>query len=223
MARTAAAARTGLTEGDPENLLDWFRANTRLLVIGAVVVIAAALGFWFYTQSRRIRIENAERSLMSAQQALAQNNIPLAQTDLQTIVSRYPGTPAGEQAGLLLARIHYDQGQYQEGIDVLQRVAEARGRSGARPAFMALIGDGYQEIGLAGDAAAFYEAAAEETRFDGDRDVYLSQAARALVAANDTASAVEIWRRLAADQESAVAAEARVRLGELTTAPVRAN
>ena len=223
MARTAAAARTNLTEGDPQNVLDWFRANTRLLVIGSVVVVAAALGFWFYTKSRQIRIENAEGGLLRAQQSLAQNNIPLAQSDLQTIVSRYPGTPAGEQAGLLLARIHYDQGQYQEGIDVLQRVMKARGSAGARAAFLALIGDGNLEIGLSQDAAEFYQAAAEETRFDADRDAYRSQAARAFVAANDTASALAIWRELAADQESAVAAEARVRLGELTTEPARGS
>ena len=218
---TGAPARPALTDADPETVFEWFRANTRLFVIGAVVVIAAALGFWFYTQSRRIRIQNSERTLMSAQQALAQNNLPLAQTDLQTIVTRYPGTPAGRQAALLLARIHYDEQRYREGIQVLERVIDERGIGSARPALQALIADGHVELGQPAEAAASYRQAAEATPFESDRDVYLSQAARSLVAAGDSAAAIEIWRQLAADPQSPVSAEAKVRLGELTAEAVR--
>ena len=221
MTRTGATARPAIADADADSILDFFRTNTRLLVIGGVIVVAAALGFWFYTQSRRIRTANAERTLMSAQQSMAQNNLPLAQNDLQTVVTRYNGTPAAVQAALLLAQLHYDQGQYQQGIDVLERVADTRPAEPMRAAVYALIGDGYLELGQPVEAAQRYREAADDTGFENDRDVYRSQAARALVAAGDTSAAVEIWRGLAEDPESAVAAEAKVRLGELTVDPLR--
>ena len=221
MTRTGTTARPAIADADADSILDFFRDNTRLLVIAAVIVVAAAIGFWFFTKSRQIRTENAERFLMSAQQSMAQNNLPLAQTDLQRVVTQYGGTPAAVQAGLLLAQLHYDQGQYQQGIDVLQRIVDTRAAEPMRPAVLALIGDGYLELGQPADAASRYRDAAEDTGYEADRDFYETQAARALVAAGDTSAATEIWRRLAEDPESAVAAEAKVRLGELTANPLR--
>ena len=221
MTRTGATARPAIADADADSVLDFFRNNTRLLVIAGVIVLAAGLGFWFYTKSREIRTENAERFLMTAQQSLAQNNLPLAQTDLERVVTQYSGTSASVQAGLLLAQLHYDQGKYLEGVDVLERVVDTRPAEPMRPAILALIGDGYLELGQPAEAATRYRRAAEETPYQGDEDVYQSQAARALVAAGDTAAATQIWRDLAEDPESAVSAEAKVRLGELTVNPLR--
>ena len=223
MAHTGATARPAIADADADSVLDFFRQNSRLLVIAAVIVVAAGLGVWFYTQSRRIRAENAERTLMSAQQSLAQNNVPLAQNDLQTVVSRYSGTPAAAQAGVLLAQVHYDQGQYQQGIDALERIVDTRAAAPMRSAILALMGDGYLELGQPAEAAERFRAAAEDTEFAADRDVYRSQASRALVAAGDTSAAVAIWKELANDPQSPVAAEAKVRLGELTTNPLRGS
>ncbi|HUF26269.1 MAG TPA: tetratricopeptide repeat protein [Gemmatimonadaceae bacterium] len=223
MARPATVSRPPVADADTDTILDWFRENARLLIIGGVVVVAALLGFWFYTQSRLLRATNAERTLMSAQQAMAQGNIPLAQTDLQTVTTRYRGTPATGQAALLLAQIHYDQGQYEEGIRTLESVAGTRGTALMRPTFEALIADGYLELSNAAEAARHYQNAARETRFVADRDMYLAQAARAHVAAGDTAAALSIWQGMADDPQSPVSAEARVRLGELMAAPVRGS
>ena len=221
MTRTGTTARPAIADADADSVLDFFRNNTRLLVIAGVIVLAAAIGFWFFTKSRQIRTENAERFLMSAQQSMAQNNLPLAQTDLERVVTQYGGTPAAVQAALLLAQLHYDQARYQQGIDVLERIVDTRAAEPMRPAVHALIGDGYLELGQPADAASRYQEAADETGYESDRDFYRSQAARALVAAGDTSAATEIWRGLAEDPESPVAAEAKVRLGELTTEPLR--
>ena len=223
MTRTGATARPAIADADADNVLDFFRNNTRLLVIAGVIVLAAALGFWFYTKSRELRTASAERFLASAQQSLAQNNLPLAQTDLERVVTQYTGTSAAVQAGLLLAQLHYDQGKYLEGVDVLEQVVDTRAAEPMRPAVLAMIGDGYLELGQPAEAATRYRQAAEETIFDADQDFYQSQAARALVAAGDTAGATQIWRGLADDPESAIAAEAKVRLGELTVAPLRGS
>ena len=51
------------------------------------------------------------------------------------------------------------------------------------------------------------------------RDGYRADAARALASAGKAAEAAKIWEELAKDPTSFYAAEARVRIGELTAKP----
>jgi len=74
-------------------------------------------------------------------------------------------------------------------------------------------------VGLLGRTEQALREAAEEARFDIDRDGYLADAARAYRRAGNDAEAVRIWTGLAEDPLGALAAEARVRLGELTAKP----
>lgn len=78
---------------------------------------------------------------------------------------------------------------------------------------------GYAGMNKPAQAAAAYLAAAERARFDADADAARANAARALTAAADTAGAVKIWTLLAGKEKSLEAAEARIRLGELTVKP----
>src|SRR5688500_15311111 len=103
---------------------DWIQANTRAVTIGAALVAVAAVGFWFYQRSAEIKRLNAERGLNQAKQALSAGNAPLAQTDLQRIATRYKGTPAGAQAAMVLAQLHYDQDKIPEGLKVLEPRSE---------------------------------------------------------------------------------------------------
>src|SRR6266545_4803591 len=85
--------------------LDWTRINNKALTIGGIIVLVAAAGFWFYTRSRQLQIANAERAFGSARQAVESGNLPLAQSDLQRVYTRYESTSAGVQAALLLAQV----------------------------------------------------------------------------------------------------------------------
>ncbi len=60
-----------------QTFLDWTKGNSRLLTVAATVVVVAAAGYWFYTRSRQITAENAERALSNAKQALNAGNLPL--------------------------------------------------------------------------------------------------------------------------------------------------
>ena len=199
-----------------QSLMDWLQVNSRLLGIGAAIVAVALAGLWFYNRSRQIRTVNAERSLTLAQQSLASGNTSLAMSDLQKVASRYEGTAAGTEAAMLLARQSFDQGKFQEGIDVLKKTADKSGASRAN--VEGLIGDGYAQLGKGVDAAKAYERAADASGpYETERAYYRAKAARSYAAGGNVEEAKKVWGELAKQEKSpSVAAEAKVRLAELT-------
>ena len=205
-----------------QTFLDWTRINSRALTAGAAVVAVAALGYWFYARSKEIQAANADKALVSARESLDKGNMPLAQSDLQRVVSRYASTPAGLQAAMLLAQIDYDQGKVAEGQKALtDLMAEARA-TGSEPAARSLVGDGFMQSGKALDAAQAYEAAANSTSLPNERQFQQAKAARAYQTAHDTAKARQLWSALADDPKAGpFSGEARLRLGELTAAAAK--
>jgi predicted negative regulator of RcsB-dependent stress response len=214
------AAITPMDRGEP--LLDWFRIRSRYLVIGGAVIVAAGVGYWFYTRSAQIKGSRAEQSLLQAKQAVFQGNAALAQNDLQNLVRRYDNTRAGVEAGMILAELHFGKGEYQKGIDVARGLLD---KSAAEPSLSkieALIGDGQMELGKPGEAAEAYQRAADQSRFDGGRAFYMARKARSLMAAGKPAEAQRIWEQLAKEPwGESLAPEARVRLGELQVQQAR--
>jgi hypothetical protein len=72
-------------------------------------------------------------------------------------------------------------------------------------------------MGKLAEAAKQYDAAAEVTKFETEKALQRAKAARAYQAAGDTAKAHQLWSALLTDPTAqSMAAEARVRLGELT-------
>ena len=214
MTRTGAAARPQQRITDTEGLLEWAELHSRLLTIIAAAIIVVAGGVWFYQKAHAARARNAANTLAEAQQAFASGNLAFAQSDLEKVVSRYGSTEAGRQAQLMLARVLYDKGQYQQGIAGLQKLVGSDDPI-VVPVAYNLMGNGYEQAGKFADAAAAYRKAADAAKYPAERDSYLANAARALTSAGKTAEAKEIWSKLAADPASPVNAEARVRLGEL--------
>jgi predicted negative regulator of RcsB-dependent stress response len=213
VAQAAAADRA-------QTFLDWTRINAKLLTTGAVVVVVAAAGYWFYIRSTQITAANAERALMTAKQSMTAGNMPLAQKDLQNVYAKYGSTSAGVQAAMLLAQIDLDSGKYQDGISVLQKVAGSSAASGVESTIRSLEGDGYAQMKKLSDAGKAYESAASATSFETEKAFQLAKAARAYASGGDAAKAKEIWTRILSDPSAqSMASEARVRLGELNAAP----
>jgi len=196
------------------DLMEWFQANSRLVGIALAVIAVAGAGYWFYVRSVQIKTANAERALLRAQQSLVSGNQALAQTDLQSVITRYDGTSAGTEAALLLAQLLYGQGKYQEGITALQKVVE---RSAATTATVhGLIGDGYSQLGKATDAAKAYERAGDVAEFTNEKAYYRAKAARSFATGGNVAEARRLWTELSKNGKAeAVQAEAKVRLAEL--------
>ena len=222
MTRTGADARPDLEERT-QSAIEWLRAHTRLVGVVVGVILAAAVGVWFYGEWRDRRETNAARALSDAQVAMSQNNSALAQNELRRLITRYEGTTAARQGRLLMAHLHYRAGRFQEGIDELARLARRTDQDLRDGAVQGLMAAGYEQLGKLTEAAQHYRDAAQAARFPEDRDSYLANAARVLSVAGKNAEAVQIWQELAAREDSPVSAEARVRLGELQASAARGS
>lgn len=205
-------------EDRADNFFDWMRRHTKQVTAGALILVGAAGGYAIWRQSEATKAERAEKAYYQAAQSFESGNAALAKTDLQKMVGRYNGTPAGAQAAMMLAQIHLNEGKPAEAMNVLKgAVAEAPDESKA--AAQAMLAAAQLEQKQFAEAAAGYRKAADMARFTADKEQYLADAARAFTLAGDTAQARGIWEEMIRNPESTRAAEARVRLGELTAKP----
>lgn len=207
-----------------ESFLDWFHVNSRLVSIGAAVVLVAVGGAWYYQVASTRKLQNADKQLLMAKQSLAPGNanLPLAESDLKKVADRYAGTPAGTEAGMLLAQLKLEKGDNQGAVTYLQQLGEKVKSGPNAAAARALLGDALSQLGKSADAAAEYERAASLTTMPNERGFLLAKAGHAFMDAGKSADARRIWEGLATSEDSpALAAEARVRLGELVASGVR--
>jgi len=203
-----------------ESVGDWMLIHKRELLWALVALAAIVGGFWFYERSQSIKSQRAESAYFQARQSAAAGNLPLAVSDLRKVVARYEGTRAGTQAALSLAQTLFDQKKFKEGIDELKKV-EAKAPDDFRSSIHVLEAAGYEELKDFTAAAEQYKLAAMATSFPVDKAKYQAGAARDYMAAGKSDQAKAIWTELAKDETSPEAAEARVRLGELTAKPMK--
>jgi predicted negative regulator of RcsB-dependent stress response len=220
MPATGAAARPAPAPID-ESFTDWLQTHYRELSIAAAVVILAGGGALLYRSALATQAGQAEAALAGPEQSLATGNLPLAQADLKKVISRYGGTAAAAQAGLMLASTYYNEKQYVEGLAVLNQTKTSGAAKPFAPAVEAMTADGYALQGKYAQAAAHYGAAASESRYPTEEAGYRASAARADAKAGDTAAAIAIWTALGADPKNGQAQEAQLRLGELTAKPAK--
>ena len=204
--------------GQTLNPTEWLQANTRALTLGAAVVLVAGAGYWFYIRSAEMKEANAEKALTTARQSIQSGNAALASSDLQKIQTRFSGTTSANEAAILLAQVDYDQGKYAEGVDVLKKAVGGAGRLTSD--MHSLIGDGLANQGKVDDAVAEYTKAAEASDLPSQKALMLAKEARILGAAGKSADAAKIWQQLLDDPHAELmAAEARIRLGEMQVKP----
>jgi predicted negative regulator of RcsB-dependent stress response len=197
-----------------ESLVEWLELHSRQLMFASIGLLVIAGGLWFYRQSSQRQAESASVALSEAESSIASGNLPLAQSSLEKLVQRYGSTPSGDQARVLLAQVHYEKGEYQQGTKDLEPVTSSKDAYTAATA-LNLQAAGLEQSGKLTEAAAVYQKAAARAPYKIDHDVYMANAARALTAAGKTDEAKKIWSALASDDQSPAGAEARVRLGEL--------
>ena len=198
-----------------ESISEWSQLYNRQITYGVIALAVVVGGVWFYGRSQALKTERAERAYFGAQQSLP-GNLPLAESDLRKLITRYDGTTAAKLAQLTLARLLFEENKFSEGIDVLQKALPALSNSKdfASDAHL-LMAAGYEQMPKFAAAANEYAAAAKSARFDQDRQRWESAGASAYLRAGDVETAKRIWTGLAADSKGTVAGEARVRLGEL--------
>jgi lipopolysaccharide biosynthesis regulator YciM len=218
MANQQSAAAFGGDIGEQRFSEAFDRYKQHIAWVG-VAIIVLGIGAWFYVRSQTLKSERAYTAYSAAVQNVAAGNIPLAESDLKKAASRYSGTAGGTEAAMALAKIYYQQGKYQPGVDALKDAASNKGDL----QFEALLlqGAGYEGLNKWSDAAKTAEKAASIARFDGDRASAQAVAARDYELGGDRASAVRLWTVLLNDKIGGFANEAKVRLGELEAQPLK--
>jgi tetratricopeptide (TPR) repeat protein len=204
---------------DEESFSEWLMIHKREVSWAIITLAVAVLGYWYYERSQALKAQRAETAYFQARQSAAAGNLPLAISDLKKVAARYEGTRAGTQASVTLAQALYQQKKFKEGIAALKK-AEAKAPADFRPSIHVLEAGGYEELKDFVTAAEQYKVAAKETRFPVDKAQYQAAAARDYTAAGKTEEAKAIWTELAKDETGPMAAEAKVRLGELLAKPM---
>jgi predicted negative regulator of RcsB-dependent stress response len=202
------------------SFMDWFHVNSRWVAAGAAVVAVAAAVAWYVPHQRALAGANADRMLLDAKRSLNSGNTQLAESDLRKVADRYAGTPSGLEAALLIGQLHLQKDDAAGAVSYLQGVVGKadKGTTGAAGAH-GLLADALMQAGKTAEAAAEYQKAAEMTALPNEHAVLLSKAGYAYMAGGKTAEARTVFEALATQQQSqALAAEARVRLGELAAA-----
>jgi predicted negative regulator of RcsB-dependent stress response len=199
-----------------EALIAWLREHKQATSWGATILLVAAGLFGWKLLSTRQSERIASQNLNSARFALDAKNYALAASELSRITENYSGTRSANEASLLLAQVRLGQGQSQQAIQVLKDFAP-----GAAPDYRAqaygLLGAAYENVAHPKEAAEAYEEASRNARMPFLKAGYLSDAARAWLAAGDTTRAKGAYTEIITKLDStSTAAEAKVRLGELT-------
>jgi predicted negative regulator of RcsB-dependent stress response len=204
---------------DEESFSEWLMLHKRAVSWAVIALAMVVLGYWYYQRSQALKAQRAETAYYQARQSASAGNLPLAVSDLQKVATRYEGTRAGAQASITLAQALYQQKKFKDGIAVLKK-AEAKAPSDFRPSIHVLEADGFEELRDFGAAAEQYKLAATATKYPVDKAQYQAAAARDYMAAGKTEDAKAIWTELAKDETGPMAAEAKVRLGELLAKPM---
>ena len=212
------AAAASSAQPRAESFVDWFHVNSRMVSIGAILVVGIAFGVWFVQRQALNETTSADKQLLKAKQSLNSGNAPLAESDLKKVVDKYASRPAGIEAGLLLAQIKLDRSDYVGAATDLRALSAKVSSGPGASAIRGLLGDATAQGGKAAEAAAEYEKAASLSAGPVEKNFWLSKAARGYVDAGKAADGRKLYEVLAAQQDNdAIATEARVRLGELST------
>lgn len=212
---TSPVDQEAVNQPKATSFVDWFHVNQRWVTIGAVAVVIAAGVAWYIPRARQMKNEAADKQLLAAKQSLQSGNAQLAQSDLKKVADKYAGTAAGTEAGVTLAQLKMENGDAQGAVTYLQQLAGQVGSSAAAPSVHGLLGDAYLQVNKPAEAAVEYEKGSGLTAMENEKAILMSKAAQAYVLAGKPAEAKKLYETLAAKGDLAVAAEAKVRLGEL--------
>ena len=215
MTKTGEAARPPMAV-DPESLLETFQLYRKPITIAAVVLAAVVGGAFLWQASTARKAAQAEKAFYDAVGLFGRGD-PKAAAELGKVAQRYDGTAGGTQAALLLAQTQFDEGKFDDGLKVLDGVS--------RPGVFAsgvesLKAAGYEGKEQYDKAAEHYLSAVANAALSGEKEFLQGEAARALAAAGKKAEALKIWEELAAKTDSPMSGEAKIRVGELTAAPI---
>ncbi len=174
----------------------WASRNSRVVILGAVVVIAIGAGIWYFIDYQRSVTQQAAVELEALRSTAVIGSREEAVASLNTFIQRFGGTVYADEARLMLGRLSLDQRDWQAAIDVLEPAA---GRNPDTPlGFGAamLLANAYEGHGDPNRAAEILSAAASGARYGFQRHQALEEQARVLVDAGDYDGAVSAYEAI---------------------------
>ncbi len=195
----------------------WILEKRRILLGAAAVVVVVLLGVWFFTTATRRKEAFAMQALSNARSTAESGNLPQASTQLQQVISTYPGTDAAHEAELSLNQVRLINNQAELAVVRLREFVSSNPGTRYVMAGNALLGAALENTGKAKEAADAYEAAASAADVGYLKAGYLIEAARAWEDAGQKDTAVATLRRVVEKYpDTDKFTEAQIRLAELT-------
>jgi len=176
----------------------WTKAHLRTLIVGVIIVVAGVLATIYARNTREAKREQAMLRLEEVRLAVLSGNHSLAIRDLEELINLFSGTPAADEARLLLAQSALAEAQTEKAIEVLKPLASSNDNDLA-PAAAFLLAAAYEQHGDQAQAVATYLGIADRSRDAYQRRDALQRAARVRETQGDAAGAVEIYQRLLAE------------------------
>ena len=195
----------------------WIAQRKRPVTIGLISVVFIGGAGWFMQAASSRREAFAANELQMARAAVEAENLQLAASDLGRIVSTYGSTRAGNDATVLLARVHLQQGQADLAVSELRTFLNGGPpRQFVAPA-EALLAGALEQLGQFGDAASAFERAAAATDYDLVKAALLLDAGRTAALAGQLPRAISVYESVVSlvGEDDNAATEARFRMAEL--------
>ncbi len=215
MTKTGEAAKPSLDLKDEESILEVLDRYKRPLTIGVIVLALVVSGGWMMRRSAQIRESRASAALGVGETAYTTGAMAVAQTEFTRVATRYAGTSAGTQAALMSAQLYFEAGQLDSAMSVLDAALKKTPKH-LKAGVLAHQAAGHALAAKHMEAAEAYLAAAGAAQFGQEADQFRMDAARQHVLAGQIEAARAIYTEIAKREDSSNAAEARLRLGELT-------
>jgi tetratricopeptide (TPR) repeat protein len=217
MATTVEATKTSPRTATRSDTDPWYRQYARPLLIALGVVALVLLGFWFVRESGRRKEAQATTRLSAALALADRGNLPQAAADLQKLIQTYDGTEAATEAVIALNQVRIASGQGELAVNNLKEFVGKNPPVRFAASAYGLLGAAQENAKRFAEAAQAFEQAAGRAELDYLKASYLVDAGRAYREAGKTQDAIRAYRTVVEKYaEAPSAAEAQVRLGELT-------
>ena len=218
-AKTKSAAPLATIEppSREERVLNWFKVNQTPVLAGAGALATIVLLTWGFSVASTRKEAAARTRLEAAWNTQDAGNLPLAASEFQAVVDGFGGTEAAMEAVIAVNQARLLNGQSQLAVDGLKEFLAGNPPIRFRASAGRMLGAALENVGKPNDAAASYEAAAQDATEAFQKAEALVAAGRAYRAAGNTDAAVRVLRQVISDYpETASFPVAEIRLGELT-------
>ncbi|MFQ5889918.1 MAG: tetratricopeptide repeat protein [Gemmatimonadota bacterium] len=176
--------------------LRWMEHNRRLAAVIGLLLVAVALGAFYYAGYRRSLNEQAAARLQQLRLGVGAQSPAASRDALITFLARYGETRSADDARILLAQLELQRDSVEAAIQLLLPVAEGQGGSPTAYAAARMLAAAHEQAGRPEEALRWYRVIADRARFDFQKRRARDDQARILAATGRLVEAERIYAEL---------------------------